>query len=229
MNAKVGAERYQNVTGSHGLGELNVRGERLLEFCEVYYLGIANTWFEHPSRRKYTWRSPGDICRNQIDFIMIKNRFRNSIKQCKTYPGADIGSDHNPVVAKIQIKLKKVQSTQQPKSRTYDVAQLQSSDFRSKYTLEVKNRYEVLMNETLEQYSEETPNEKIENKWLCLKNSIKQTNHTCLLPKERKARKPWMTDEILNMMDQRRALKNTDTYQEMDNKISNECRKAKEK
>ena len=44
---------------------------------------------------------------NQINYIMINTRFRNSVKQTKTYPGADIGSDHNPVVATVKINLKK--------------------------------------------------------------------------------------------------------------------------
>ena len=38
---------------------------------------------------------------------MINTRFRNSVKQAKTYPGADIGSDHNSVVATVKINLKK--------------------------------------------------------------------------------------------------------------------------
>ena len=39
---------------------------------------------------------------------MINERYRNGVKNAKTYPGADIGSDHNPVVMKLQIKLKAV-------------------------------------------------------------------------------------------------------------------------
>ena len=62
-----------------------------------------NTFFELPVRQKYTWKSPGDVTRNQIDYILIRNRFRNSIKKCKTYSGADINSDHNPVVAIVGI------------------------------------------------------------------------------------------------------------------------------
>ena len=34
-----------------------------------------------------------------IDYILVRKRFRNCIKQCKTYPGADIGSDHTPLIA----------------------------------------------------------------------------------------------------------------------------------
>jgi endonuclease/exonuclease/phosphatase family metal-dependent hydrolase len=52
--------------------------------------------------------SPGDRVRNQIDFITINKRFRNSIKNVKTYPGADCGEgcDHVPVVAEMKVKVK---------------------------------------------------------------------------------------------------------------------------
>ena len=46
---------------------------------------------------------------NQIDYILIDKRYINGIKCSRAYPGADIGSDHNPVVAKIEIRMKKVQ------------------------------------------------------------------------------------------------------------------------
>ena len=38
---------------------------------------------------------------------MFNERLKNSVKQVKTYHGADINSDHNHVVVKIKIKLKK--------------------------------------------------------------------------------------------------------------------------
>ena len=38
--------------------------------------------------------------------MMLNERFRNCIKQAKIYPGADMNSDHNPVVVKINMKIK---------------------------------------------------------------------------------------------------------------------------
>ena len=65
------------------------------------------------------WRSPGDRTRNQIDYICVNERWRNSILDCKTYPGADIGSDHNPVVAKVRVILKKTKATELRRRRDY--------------------------------------------------------------------------------------------------------------
>ena len=111
LNATVGDERYQNIVGMHGSGQRNERGERLIQFCQENKLIIANTWFQQPVRKLYTWESPGDISRNQIDYIMFNERFRNCMKQAKTYPGADMNSDHNPVVFKINMKLKRTNTT----------------------------------------------------------------------------------------------------------------------
>ena len=67
---------------------------------------IMNTWFQHHKRHLYTWKSPGDIVRNQIDYITINKTFRNSILQVKGYPGADSGSNNVPIVATPRMKLR---------------------------------------------------------------------------------------------------------------------------
>jgi len=37
----------------------------------------------------------------------MDKRFRNGVRNSKSMPGTDCGSDHNPVIATVQIKLKK--------------------------------------------------------------------------------------------------------------------------
>jgi len=54
----------------------------------------------------YTWITPADLSRHQLDYILVKHRFRNSMMEAQTMPGADIDSDHNMLVVKIYIKLK---------------------------------------------------------------------------------------------------------------------------
>ena len=98
MNAKVGNEQHSNIVGKFGLGSKNETGMRLIQFCEENNLILTNTWYQHPARKLYTWKSPGDVRRNQIDYIMINQTFRKAIRQVKTYPGADINSDHNQYV-----------------------------------------------------------------------------------------------------------------------------------
>ncbi|GFO13734.1 all-trans-retinol 13,14-reductase [Plakobranchus ocellatus] len=71
--------REENIVGPHGLGTRNLRGEKLVEWCKMNNLIIGNTWFQQPPRRKWTWKSPGEEIRNQIDFILLSHRFRNAL------------------------------------------------------------------------------------------------------------------------------------------------------
>uniref|UniRef100_A0A8D9AHH9 Craniofacial development protein 2 n=1 Tax=Cacopsylla melanoneura TaxID=428564 RepID=A0A8D9AHH9_9HEMI len=112
FNSKVGEGSTSDAVGPFGLGERNKRGDTLELFASTHELVITNTWFKQPKRRLYTWKSPKDkaekIIRNQIDFILINKRFRNSCTTVRTYPGADIVSDHTPVVGDFRIRMKKV-------------------------------------------------------------------------------------------------------------------------
>ena len=108
LNAKVGGERDGRAVGLFGLGQRNERGSRLVEWCTANRFVIMNTWFEHHMKNLCTWKSPGDTCRNQIDYIMINERFRNAIAGVRTYPGEDCDSDHILLMGKLRINLKKL-------------------------------------------------------------------------------------------------------------------------
>lgn len=49
FNAKVGSGVSDGVTGRHGLGERNERGERMIQFCQEEEFVITNTLFELPA------------------------------------------------------------------------------------------------------------------------------------------------------------------------------------
>ena len=72
--AKVGSQETPGVTGKFGLGIHNEAGQRLIEFCQENALVIANTLFQQHKRRVYTWTSPDDQHRNQIDYILCSHR-----------------------------------------------------------------------------------------------------------------------------------------------------------
>ena len=72
---------------------------------------IANTLFQQHKRRLYTWTSPDGQYQNQIDYILCSQRWRSSIQSTKTRPGADCGSEHELLITKFRLKLKKVGKT----------------------------------------------------------------------------------------------------------------------
>ena len=120
-----------------GIGVQNETGQRLIEFCQENALVIANTFFQQYKRRLYTWTSPDGQHRNQIDYILCSQRWISSIQSAKTRPGADCGSDHELLIAKFRLKLKKVGKTTRP--FRYDLNQMPYD-----YTVEMTNRFKGL-------------------------------------------------------------------------------------
>ena len=49
-----------------------------------------------------------------MDYILCSQRWRSSIQSAKTILGADCGSDHERLIAKFRLKLKKVGKTTRP-------------------------------------------------------------------------------------------------------------------
>ena len=133
-NAKLGSQEIPGVTGKFGLGVHNEAGQRLSEFCQEKALVIANTLFQQHKRRLYTWTSPDGQYRNQIDYILCSQRWRSSIESAKTRLGAYWGSDHEHLIAKFRLKLKK---TTRPFN--YDLNQIPYD-----FTVEVRNRFKGL-------------------------------------------------------------------------------------
>ena len=78
------------------------------------------------------WSTP-----NQIDYVLCSQRWRASIQSAKTRPGADCGSDHELLIAKFRLKLKKVGKTTRP--FRYDLNKIPYN-----YTVEVRNRFKGL-------------------------------------------------------------------------------------
>jgi len=121
-NAKVGSQEIPGVTGKFGLGVQNEAGQRLTEFCQENTLVIANTLFQQHKRRLYTWTSPDGQHRNQIDYILCSQRWKSCIQSAKTRLGADCGSDHELLIARSRLTLKKVRKTTRP--FRYDLNQI---------------------------------------------------------------------------------------------------------
>ena len=96
---------------------------------------------KHPlpatQRRLYTWTSPDGQYRNQIDYILCSQRWRSSIQSAKTKPRANCGLDHELLIAKFRLKLKKIGKTTRP--FRYDLNQIPYN-----YTVEVTDRFEAL-------------------------------------------------------------------------------------
>ena len=118
-NANVGSQETSGATGKYVLGIQNEAGQMLIEFYQENTVVIANTLFQQHKRRLYTWTSPDGQHWNQIDYILCSQRWRSSIQSAKIRLGANCGSDHELLIAKFRLKLKKVGKT--TKTFRYDL------------------------------------------------------------------------------------------------------------
>ena len=108
----------------------------------------------------------------------------------KKRPGADCGSDHELLIAKFRLKLKKVEKTTKP--LRYDLNQI-SYD----YTVEVRNRFKGLY--LIDRVPEEL--------WTEV-HDIVQEAVIKTIPKKKKCKKAkWFSEEALQTAEKRREVK----------------------
>ena len=108
----------------------------------------------------------------------------------KTRPGADCGSDHELLIAKFRLKLKKVGKTTSP--FRYDLNQIPYD-----YTVEVRNRFKGL--DLIDRVPDEL--------WTEVRNMVQETGIKTI-PMEKKCKKAkWLSGEALQIAGKKRAAK----------------------
>ena len=112
-------------------------GHRLIEFCQENTLVIANTLFQQYKRRLYTWTSSDVDTEIRLIIFFAAKDGEALYSQQKQDREQDCGSDHDLLITKFRLKLKKVGKTTRP--FRYDLNQIPYD-----YTLEVRNRLKGL-------------------------------------------------------------------------------------
>ena len=117
----------------------------------------------------------------------MQPKWRSSIQSAKTRPGADCGSDHELLITKFRLKLKKVGKTTRP--RRYDLNQIPYD-----YTVEVTNRFKGL--DLIDRVPDEPWNE--------VRDTV-QKRGIKTIPMEKKCKKEkWLSGETLQIAVKRR-------------------------
>ena len=93
--------------------------ERTQEFATFNDLVLENTFGHHKASRRWTWHSPNGPHHNQIDYILVRKRFRSgvNIATTRSFAGADIGSDHGLLMMTFRLRLKKNQQAKTYKTQ----------------------------------------------------------------------------------------------------------------
>ena len=125
--------------------------------------------------------------RNQIDYILCSQRWKSSIQSAKTRPGADCCSDHELLIAKFRLKLKKVWKTTKPFK--YELNQIPYA-----YTVEVRNRFKGL--DLIDRVPDAL--------WKEVRDIVQETGIKTI-PKKKNAKKAkWLSKEALQIDVKRR-------------------------
>ena len=173
----------------------------LREFCDRNDLTIQNTLFHQPKRRLYTWTSPNEKTRSQIDYIISQNRWKTDFKNCKTYPSADCGSDHQLLVGTIRLKLRNKPRTtaiRRPNMKVLDFTEIHDS-CKSK----IQNRFNAL----LELSDELEP----DDLWKAPKEILLNVAEEKLTSDTREPKSKWITTNTIELCDERRKQKQKKT------------------
>ena len=203
FNAKVGeGEDKECGIGPYGLGIRNDRGDMLATYCQANDLTVTNTLFNHPYRRRYTWISPGERHRNQIDYILIDTAWKSSVTNARTRPGVDCDSDHVLVTANVRMKAFKNDSGTCPVK--YDLDKLEDEELKQQYAVETHNRFTVLLSDW--RANESMPDEI----WTDMSKAYKDIAAEKVGPKRNKPSKPYITGEVFQLAkDKSQARKNS--------------------
>ena len=124
--------------------------------------------------------SPKEKISHQIDYILCSQRWRSSIQSAKTRLGADYGSDHELLIAKFRLKLKKVGKTTRP--FRYDLNQIPYN-----YTVEVRNRFKGL--DLIDGVHEEL--------WTEIPDTVQDAVIKIIAKKKKCKKAKWLSEEAL--------------------------------
>ena len=164
---------------------------------------------------------------NKIDYILTPKRYKSSINkaQTRTYPGADIGSDHDLVMTTLRLKLKANKKNKSPRIR-FNLDKLKDPTVAEAFQATLGGKFAAL----------DFVHDDIQNVQENFNAAIIETSEE-ILGRERVKKQKWMNDDILDLCDKRRAMKpirnendaNRKEYREINNEIKSRKLEAKEK
>ena len=194
LNAEVGARRegWERVIGRFGRGNLNDNGVRLLSFANNRNMKVAGSYFRHKSAHSLTWYSNDGRTVKALDHILVRSRWFTSVHNVRVYRGTGLPSDHELVVANLQLHLKARKT--HPKERKYDVEKLRLP--------EVRRRFSQVVGEKLNTINNVAPG--MDDKWRHIKSSMQHAGKVALgYVKGRRAKA--LSDDTLRLAMEKRA------------------------
>ena len=218
---------WKGTTRKFGLGKANDRGLMVLKFAKFNDVVLTNTLHPQKPSWKATWHSPDGKTHNVIDYILINKRFQSSVNlaQTRTFPGADIGSDHDLVLTSVRLKLKKMRKGKSLRIK-FDPDKLRDPDIATEFQATYGGKFAPFLTAHLD----------IDSFNSQLNEQFVETAEE-VLGRARGKKQVWMSDKVLDICDRRRELKkrgfNSDldhaSYRQINREVKKATKMAKEK
>ena len=128
--------------------EENDNGERLMNLVNEHQLIVANTRFEKARSKLWTYEDP-KRSRHQLDYILWRKKWANSVKNCQAYNTMQtVGSDHRIVTCFVQASYRVNRKPPSDPLKKVDWSSItNNSQLSFDYSVEVQNRYNALLKE----------------------------------------------------------------------------------
>ena len=187
-NAKVGSQEIPGVTGKIWSWSTEWSRAKANRVLPREHTGHSKQLLPATQEKTLHMDSTRWSIPNQTDYILCSQRWRTSIQSAKTWPGADCGSDHELLIAKFRLTLKKVGKT--TRLFMYDLNQIPYD-----YTVEVRNRFKGL------DLTDRVP----EELWTEACDTLYRRQWSRPSPRKRNAK--WSSGEALQIAEKRREAK----------------------
>ena len=95
FNARVGADSssWNGIIGKLGIGRCNSNGHLLLQTCAEFNLLLTNTFSQLSTRYKNSWMHLRSKNLHQIDFVIVRARYRQNVKITQVKCGRESCTD----------------------------------------------------------------------------------------------------------------------------------------
>jgi len=137
----------------------------MIQFAISNGLNVRST-FPHKDIHKEAWYSADGRTANQIDHVLISNRFRRAITDIRALRGPD----HNLLNIQFKVKLR-VKTGNKYNEKRKMVNIFQNPKWKKEYAIEINNKFEIL--EILD--DEDSIDNNINEKWESIKTITKET------------------------------------------------------
>ena len=141
FNAHIGSHDTDNKFTFHQ--SINTNGKLAIDYAEEADMITTNTHFQKRKGKLWTFPSDTGGIKTQVDYIMIRKKWMNSVKNCEAYNSfSNIGSDHRIITAKINLSLRS--NKKRTKRMKYDWYVLKNINTSKEYSIMTRNRFEIL-------------------------------------------------------------------------------------